>query len=109
MHGIDQVKLMDSGTALFEAPDLDAATQKVSELLLRGGGSLRRDGEKLLLDFSTRRYWQVLEATVEPTSTPGRYAVSLREGDAPRRLRFGLPSRAARQRNYQVLKGLALK
>ena len=109
MHGIDQVKLMDSGTALFDAPDLDAATQKVSELLLRGGGSLRRDGEKLLLDFSTRRYWQVLEATVEPTSTQGRYAVSLREGDAPRLLRFGLPSRAARERNYQVLKGLALK
>jgi len=109
MDVTERVKLMDSGTAQFEAPDFEAAVRKVSELMLRGGGTLRREGKRLVLDFSTRRYWQVLEATVEATSVPGRFAVSLREGDAGRLLRFDLPSHAARERNYQVLNGLALK
>ena len=73
MHGIDQVKLMDSGTALFEAPDLDAATQKVSELLLRGGGSLRRDGEKLLLDFACDFGKRLLDRELDEVAIEGSY------------------------------------
>ena len=106
MSGIGKVKLMDSGTALLKAGAEQEAREKVKAALLSGGGTLTEEGGLYLLDFSTWRFIQWMEARVEATGQPDVWAVSLRTGDAPR-LPFDLPSRQAVSRTKAVLKALA--
>lgn len=106
MAEIDKVKFLDSGTALFEAAEPEAAIEKVRSVLLQGGGSVERQGEILVLDYSTPRFWQFIEARVEATSVPGRYAAAFREGNASKWFRFALPSRAARRRMDAIRQAL---
>ena len=106
MSDISKVKLMDSGTALFKADDRDAALEKLRKALLAGGGSLCEEDGRLVLDFSTCRHWQFVQARLEETSIPGTWAGVLRTGDAPRLLPWDLPSRKAVVRTKDILKAL---
>lgn len=105
MSDISKVKLMDSGTALFKAAGREEADTRLRSVLLMGGGSLLEEDGRLVLDFSTRRYWQFIQAKLEETAIPGTWAAVLRTGDAPK-LPFDLPSRQAVQRTKDVLKAL---
>ena len=96
---------MDSGTALFKADNLEAAKERLVHIL-KAYGIVSEDGGHLILDFSTWRYWQFIEARLEPTSTSGTYAAVLRTGDAPKRP-FDLPSRKAVSITKDILKALA--
>jgi len=107
MSEISKVKLMDSGTALFKAGSAEEAKDKLSKVLLSEGGTLTEENGRLILDFSTARYWQFIEATLEETSIEGTFAAALRTGDAPRLLGFDLPSQKAVQFTQSVLKALA--
>lgn len=93
---------MDSGTVLFKARDGEEAISIVSEVLLRGGGSVSRDGSRLTLDYSSPLHTRLIEARVEGTSSPGTYAVSFREGNCGRIVRFALPSRKAVKRMEEI-------
>ncbi|MBO7397317.1 MAG: hypothetical protein J6Y31_05535 [Bacteroidales bacterium] len=107
MSVTDKVQLMDSGSALFKAESADAALEKVKSVLQEGGGSVCEEGGVLLLDFSTRRYWQCICARVCPTGIPGTFAAEFRAGDGARLLPLDLPSRAVVRRMEAVLKALA--
>jgi len=104
MSNISKVKLMDSGTALFKAEGREAAKEKLSGILKAHGNVSEEDG-LLVLDFSSWRYWQFLEARLEETSIPGTWAAVLRTGDAPR-LPFDLPSKKAVNLTKDILKAL---
>lgn len=104
MSNISKVKLMDSGTALFKAEGREAAKEKLSGVLSAHGKVWEEDG-LLVLDFSSWRYWQFLEARLEETSIPGTWAAVLRTGDAPR-LPFDLPSKKAVNLTKDILKAL---
>ena len=104
MSGIDKVKLMDSGTALFDAASREDALQKLRSAL--GAGTVTEEGGTLVLDFSTRRYFQFVRARLEETSLPGRYAASLQTGDSPRLLPLDLPSKEAVRRTQAILSAL---
>ena len=93
---------MDSGTVLFKAQDIEDAIRIVSEVLLRGGGSVSRDGSRLTLDYSSPFHTRLIEARVEATSRPGTYAASFREGNCGRIIRFALPSRKAVKRMKEI-------
>ncbi len=99
------VKLMDSGTALFKAQGKDAAKEKLSGVLKAHGRVSDEDG-CLVLDFSTWRYWQFIEARLEETSIPGTWAAVLRTGDAPK-LPFDFPSGKAVSTTKAILKALS--
>lgn len=105
MSNISKVKLMDSGTALFKADNKDAAKEKLHDVLKAHGG-VSEEGGHLILDFSTWRYWQFIEARLEATSTEGTWAAVLRTGDAPK-LPLTLPSRKAVSLTKDILKALA--
>lgn len=107
MSVTDKVKLMDSGTALFSARDAGEAREKVKAALEAGGGCLLDEGGAMLLDFSTRRYWQCITADVRPTGIQGTFAAEFRAGDGARLLPLDLPSRAVVRRMEAVLKALA--
>ncbi|MBO4340772.1 MAG: hypothetical protein J5835_05040 [Bacteroidales bacterium] len=106
MSQISKVKLMDSGTALFKAGNRGEADQKLKAALLIGGGTIDEEGDCLVLDFSTGRYWQFIQARLEETSIPGTWAAVLRTGDAPK-LPFDLPSKKAVSLTRDILKALA--
>lgn len=103
---ISKVKLMDSGTALFKAGSRGEACQKLKAVLLKDGGTIYEEDERLVLDFSTGRYWQFIQARLEETSIPGTWAAVLRTGDAPK-LPFDLPSKKAVSLTKDILKALA--
>ena len=105
MSNILMVKLMDSGTALFKADSLEAAKAKLSDVL-KAYGSVSEAGGHLVLDFSTWRYHQFIEAILEETSTPGTFAAVLRTGDAPK-LPFDFPSGKAVNTTKAILKALS--
>ena len=106
MPGISSLKFMDSGTALFKAGSKEEALQKLRNALLSGGGSVAAEDGHLLLDFSTWRYIQAIQATLEETSIPGTWAAVLRTGDT-HRLPFDIPSKQAVRRTADILKALA--
>lgn len=106
MSNILMVKLMDSGIALLKADNLEAAKAKLADVL-KGYGSVSEAGGLLVLDFSTWRYHQFIEARLEETSTPGTFAAVLRTGDAPR-LPFDFPSGKAVSITKDILKALSL-
>lgn len=105
MSNISKVKLMDSGTALFKADNPNAAKERLTNVL-KAYGSVSEEGGLLILDFSTWRYWQFIEARLEATSMEGTFAAVLRTGDAPR-LPLDLPSRKAVSLTKDILKALA--
>jgi len=83
MGDISKVKLMDCGTARFQAKNAEDAARKVRSALALYG-SVSQDGENsLLLDCSETLYHQFVSALIEPCSAEGEWAVSLREGNAP--------------------------
>lgn len=96
------VKLMDSGTALFKADNLEAAKARLTDVL-KAYGSVSEAGGHLVLDFSTWRYHQFIEARLEETSIPGTWAAVLRTGDAPK-LPFDFPSNKAVRITKDILK-----
>lgn len=98
------VKLMDSGTALFKADNLEAAKARLADVL-KAYGCVSEAGGHLVLDFSTWRYHQFIEARLEETSIPGTWAAVLRTGDAPK-LPFDFPSRKAVGITQDILKAL---
>lgn len=104
MSNILMVKLMDSGTALFKADNMEAAKSRLADVL-RSHGSVSEAGGHLVLDFSTWRYHQFIEAVLEETSTPGIFAAVLRTGDAPK-LPFDFPSGKAVSTTKSILKAL---
>lgn len=104
MSSILKVKLMDSGTALFKADNMEAAKAKLTDVL-RTYGNVSGEDSRLVLDFSTWRYHQFIEARLEETSAPGTWAVALRTGDAPK-LPFDLPSKKAASTTKAILKAL---
>ena len=104
MSNISKVKLMDSGTALFKAEGREAAKEKLSGILKAHGNVSEEDG-LLVLDFSSWRYWQFLEARLDETSIPGTWAAVLRTGDAPK-LPFDFPSKKAVNLTKDILKAL---
>ena len=106
MSQINKVKLMDSGTALFKAGSRGEADQKLRAALLKDGGTIYEEDSCLVLDFSTGRYWQFIQASLEETSIPGTWAAALRTGDAPK-LPFDLPSKKAVSLTRNILKALA--
>ena len=106
MSQISKVKLMDSGTALFKAGSRGEADQKLRAVLLKDGGTICEEDSCLVLDFSTGRYWQFIQARLEETSIPGTWAAVLRTGDAPK-LPFDLPSKKAVSLTRDILKALA--
>lgn len=98
---------MDSGTALFKAGSRGEACQKLKAVLLKDGGpAVYEEDERVVLDFSTLRYWQFIQARLEETSIPGTWAAVLRTGDAPK-LPFDLPSKKAVSLTKDILKALA--
>lgn len=98
---------MDSGTALFKAGSREEACQKLKAVLLKDGGpAVYEEDERVVLDFSTLRYWQFIQARLEETSIPGTWAAVLRTGDAPK-LPFDLPSKKAVSLTKDILKALA--
>ena len=99
---------MDSGTVLFKAQDNEEALRKVSEVLGAGGGRIRRSGNSLTLDYSSWLHTRLIEASVEGTSSPGTYAVSFREGNCGRIIRFALPSRLAVKRMKEIRNAMHL-
>ena len=99
MSNILMVKLMDSGTALFKADNMEAAKSRLADVL-RSYGSVSEAGGHLVLDFSTWRYHQFIEAILEETSTPGTFA-------APK-LPFDFPSGKAVSTTKAILKALSL-
>ncbi len=105
MCNISKVKLMDSGTALFKAHNMETAREKLTGAL-GAYGSVSEEGGHLVLDFSTWRYHQFIEARLEETSTPGTFAAVLRTGDAPK-LPFDFPSRKAVSTTKDILKALS--
>lgn len=105
MSNILMVKLMDSGTALFKADNMEAAKSRLADVL-RAHGSVSEAGGHLVLDFSTWRYHQFIEARLEETSTPGTFAAVLRTGDAPR-LPFDFPSGKAVSTTQDIVKALS--
>ena len=106
MSQINKVKLMDSGTALFKAGSRGEADQKLRAALLKDGGTISEEDSCLVLDFSTGRYWQFIQARLEETSIPGTWAAVLRTGDAPK-LPFDLPSKKAVSLTRDILKALS--
>ena len=106
MSQISKVKLMDSGTALFRAGSPEEAQLKLRQALLCGGGKLYEEDSCLVLDFSSWRYHQFIQARVEETSIPGTWAAVLRTGDAPR-LPFDLPSKKAVSLTKDILRALS--
>ena len=106
MSQINKVKLMDSGTALFKASSRGEAEQKLKAALLADGGTIYEEDSCLVLDFSTGRYWQFIQARLEDTSIPGTWAAVLRTGDAPK-LPFDLPSKKAVSLTRDILKALS--
>lgn len=104
MSNILMVKLMDSGTALFKADNLEAAKARLTEVL-KAYGSVSEAGGHLVLDFSTWRYHQFIEARLDETSIPGTWAAVLRTGDAPK-LPFDFPSGKAVSITKDILKAL---
>ena len=105
MSKISKVKLMDSGTALFKADNLEAAKAKLQGVLKAHGTVSEEDG-LLILDFSTWRYHRFIEARLEETSIPGTFAAVLRTGDTPR-LPFDFPSGKAVSTTKDILKALS--
>ena len=99
------MKLMDSGTALFKAHNMESAREKLTSAL-KAHGSVSEECGCLVLDFSSWRYRQLIEARLEETSIPGTYAAVLRTADAPR-LPFDLPSRKAVSTTKDILKALS--
>lgn len=93
---------MDSGTVLFKAQDNEEALRMVSEVLGVGGGRVSRNGNSLTLDYSSWMHTRLIEASVEGTSSPGTYAVSFREGNCGRIIRFALPSKGAVRRMKEI-------
>ena len=106
MSQISKVKLMDSGMALFKASSRGEAEQKLKAALLADGGTIYEEDSCLVLDFSTGRYWQFIQARLEDTSIPGTWAAVLRTGDAPK-LPFDLPSKKAVSLTRDILKALS--
>ena len=104
MSNILMVKLMDSGTALFKADNLEAAKARLADVL-KAYGSESEAGGHLVLDFSTWRYHQFIEARLEETSIPGTWAAVFRTGDAPK-LPFDFPSGKAVRLTKDILKAL---
>jgi hypothetical protein len=104
MSNILMVKLMDSGTALFRADNPEAAKARLVDVL-KAYGSVSEAGGHLVLDFSTWRYHQFIEARLEETSIPGTWAAVLRTGDAPK-LPFDFPSGKAVSITKDILKAL---
>ncbi len=93
---------MDSGTVLFKAQNNAEALRLVSEVLSRDGGKVVRKDNLLTLDFSSFFHTRLIEASVEPTSSPGTFAVSFREGNCGRLIRFALASRSAVRRMQKI-------
>ncbi|MBQ9193128.1 MAG: hypothetical protein IJ156_05355 [Bacteroidales bacterium] len=105
MTHTDQVKLMDSGTVLFQAGSLEEAVDRVRSLL--AGGTLEEGAGGLLeADFSGIFYYSVITARVEACSMPDTYAASFQEANAGRFLPLP-PSRKALARMERIKRTLA--
>ena len=102
---LNKVKLMDTGTAMFRAESREQAEEKLLDALRLGGDKVTIEEDTYILDFSTWRYWQFIQARLEPASFPGKWAAVLRTGDAPK-LPFDLPSKQAVSLTKAILKAL---
>jgi len=80
----DKVKLMDSGTVLFQAGSLEEARAKVKGLLSEGELVETAPG-RYTADFTDLNYFSVITAQVDEMSEAGRYAASFQEGNAARK------------------------
>ncbi len=93
----DKLKMMDAGSVLFKADDLEQATAKVKALM----------GGELTLDLSSWRYLRIISAQVEETSTAGTFALSLKAGENPRILPIDLPSKELPAKVKEILESLS--
>lgn len=96
----DKVKLMDSGTVLFRASNLEDAVSKVRKLLTEGEIEESADGF-LAADFPDRLYFSVITVRIEACSDPGVFAASFQEANAGRYLPLP-PSRKALARMERI-------
>jgi nucleoside diphosphate kinase len=96
----DKVKLMDSGTVLFRAVNLEDAISKVRNLLTEGEIEESASGF-LAADFSDRLYFSVITVRIEACSDPGIFAASFQEANAGRYLPLP-PSRKALERMERI-------
>ena len=90
----DKVKLMDSGTVLFQADSQKEAVTKVLQAL-HGAEVEEYAPGAFLADFSDAFFYSVVRAVVEPMSEEGRFAVSFQEGNRCRCILYPFPSRKA--------------
>lgn len=97
---------MDSGTVMFKAENYEDALRIVSDVLLKEGGKISRSDKTLTLDFSSLLHTRLIEATIEGSSNPWIFAVSFREGNCGRIIRFALPSRKAVRRMNSIRKDM---
>lgn len=96
----DKVKLMDSGTVLFRAVNLEDAISKVRNLLTEGEIEESASGF-LAADFSDRLFFSVITVRIEACSDPGIFAASFQEANAGRYLPLP-PSRKALARMERI-------
>ena len=96
----DKVKLMDSGTVLFRAVNLEDAISKVRNLLTEGEIEESASGF-MAADFSDRLYVSVITVRIEACSDPGIFAASFQEANAGRYLPLP-PSRNALARMERI-------
>ena len=101
----DKVKLMDSGTVLFQAASREEAVAKVAQAL-KGAKLEEYVPGAFLADFSDALFYSVVRAVVEPMSEEGRYAVSFQEANRCRLALWVFPSKKAWKRMDRIKRSL---
>ena len=101
MIHVDKVKLMDSGTVLFQAENREAAVAKVLRAL-QGAELEEYASDAFLADFSDAFFFSVVRAVVEPMSEEGRFAASFQEANRCRCILWPFPSKKAWRRMDRI-------